>query len=309
MTRRFALSAFIVAAALAVARGAVAGQAFVLVDSDFFQDTRSLTATTNTLNEGDVVIWRWVQSGHTVTSGTTGSAAGDGKFNSDPSGTTTHNLGTLFSWKTTSGTVSYYCRPHFAFGSTGTINVGVPATQEADFRITEVRFDGAGSNFVEIANLGDAVGDLAAFRLVINGTATTLASQVLNPGDHKTFPDPAGLTTSGSVALYAPNTISNANPTSALTEATLMVDYVEWGTTGGQALESVAVTTTSPLLWTAGQFAPQAASGHSIVFCGIRGQYGAGFWNETKFPTPAAVNDCVNPTLPSTWGRIKTLYR
>ena len=136
MTRRFALSAFIVAAALAVAGGALAGQAFVLVNSDFFQDTRSLTSTTNTLNAGDVVIWRWVQSGHTVISGTTGSAAGDGKFSSDPSGTTTHNLGTLFSWKTTSGTVSYYCRPHFAFGMKGTINIGVPATPEADFRIT-----------------------------------------------------------------------------------------------------------------------------------------------------------------------------
>ena len=311
MTRRVAREALAsVAATLALTRGAVAGQVFVLVNSDFYQDTRSLTSTTTTLNAGDVVIWRWVQSGHTVTSGTTGSPAGDGKFNSDPSGTTTHNLGTFFSWKTTSGTVPYYCRPHFALNMKGTINVGVPAASVTDFRITEVRFDGVGSNFIEITNLGNAVGDLAAFRLVINGTATTLTSQVLNPGERVTFPNPSGLAPSGSAALYAPETIaSNSDPGPSLSDATMMIDYVEWGAAGNQPLESVAAATTSPVLWTASEFAPQAAAGHSIVFCGVRFQHGAGFWNETKFPTPAAVNDCVNPTLPSTWGRIKTLYR
>ena len=304
MMRRVAC-VVLAAAALAVARGAVAGQVFVNVapGSNIFSPS-----TVATLNTGDHVIWHWAAGGHTVTSGNPNTGTKSGFFDSNVSGGT-QALGTVFSWKT-SGTspVSYFCQPHHP-GMQGSIVFPIGATIEADFRITEVRFDGVSLNFVEIANLGDDVGDLAGFRLVINGTATTLTSQILNPGERVTFPNPAGLTTSGSVALYAPNTISNANPTSALTEATLMVDYVEWGTTGGQALESVAVTTTSPVLWTAGQFAPQAASGHSIVFCGIRGQYGAGLWNGSLNPTPAAANDCVNPTLPSTWGRIKTLYR
>ena len=305
MMRRVAC-VVLAAAALAVARGAVAGQVFVNVapGSNIFSPS-----TVATLNTGDHVIWHWAAGGHTVTSGNPNTGTKSGLFDSNVSGGT-QALGTVFSWKT-SGTspVSYFCQPHHP-GMQGSIVFPIGATIEADFRITEVRFDGVSLNFVEIANLGDDVGDLAGFRLVINGTATTLTSQILNPGERVTFPNPSGLGTSGSVALYAPETIaSGSNPGPSLTDATMMIDYVEWGTAGNQPLESTAVSTTNPVLWTVGQFAPQAAGGHSIVFCGLRFQHGAGFWNETRFPTPAAVNDCVNPTLPSTWGRIKTLYR
>ena len=302
--RRLELSALITAAALAVARGAAAGQVFVNVQSNFFT-----SGTVATLNTGDHVIWHWLAGGHTVTSGNPSTGTKSGRFDSNLSGGT-RSLGTLFSWKT-SGTspVSYFCQLHRP-GMQGSIVFPMVGTAEADFRITEVRFDGVSLNFVEIANLGDDVGDLAGFRLVINGSATTLTSQVLNPGERVTFPNPSGLAPSGSAALYAPETIaSNSDPGPSLSDATMMIDYVEWGAAGNQPLESVAAATTSPVLWTASEFAPQAAAGHSIVFCGVRFQHGAGFWNETKFPTPAAVNDCVNPTLPSTWGRIKTLYR
>jgi hypothetical protein len=148
------------------------------------------------------------------------------------------------------------------------------------------------------------------FRLVINGIPVmTLPPLVLSPLARTTYPNPPGLTTSGSVALYAPHNIpSNAIPTAALTD-TLMVDYVEWGSSGGQPLEAMASLTANPNLWTAGTFVPQVAPLHSMEFCGQRHQYGTAHWFQSLTPTPGAVNDCVNPTTPTTWGRIKTLYR
>src|SRR5436309_5502378 len=267
MMRLFELSALITATALAVARGAAARPVFVNVQSNFFT-----SGTVATLNTGDHVIWHWLAGGHTVTSGNPSTGTKSGRFDSNLSGGT-QPLGTIFSWKT-SGTspVSYFCQPHRP-GMQGSIVFPIGATIEADFRITEVRFDGVSLNFIQIANLVDDVGDLAGFRLVINGTATTLTSQILNPGERVTFPNPSGLGTSGSVALYAPETIaSGSNPGPALTNATMMIDYVDWGTAGNQPLESTAAATTQPVLWIAGQFGPQAASGHSIVFCGLRFQ-------------------------------------
>ena len=289
---------------LALARGAIAGQVFVTVNNPGgFFDTRSGNSTTTTLNAGDHVIWTWYGNGHTVTSGT--DFFGDGKFDSG-----IHGPGTFFTWKTTGvGAFPYVCRPHNSFMQ-GTVDVGVPTAREADLRITEVRFDGVGSNFIEIANLGDSNADLVGFRLAVNGTATTLGGQVIGPQGRFPIANPAGLTNSGSVALYAPHTISNSIPsTNSLNDATMMIDYVEWGTAGGQALESIANQTTMPVLWTAGDFAPQAEAGHSIVFCGARGQYGRTLWGEATNPTPGALNDCLTPVKSASWGKIKTLYR
>jgi hypothetical protein len=42
----------------------------------------SFTPSTVQANLGDQIVWLWVSGGHTVTSGTDGSLAGDGKFNS-----------------------------------------------------------------------------------------------------------------------------------------------------------------------------------------------------------------------------------
>jgi plastocyanin len=293
-----------VATSLVLARGSIAGQVFVQVNSNFFQNT-----SVATLTAGDHVIWHWAASGHTVTSGNPNTGVKSGLFDSNTLGGT-RNANTFFSWKTTgTSPVSYFCQPHRP-PMQGSIVFPVALTQEAELRITEVRFDGAGSNFVEIANLGDADGDLASFRLVINGAVTTLGAQLLLSGQRATFLNPAGLTNAGSVALYAPHTItSNCIPTQSLNEASMMIDYVEWGAAGGQALESVAASTTAPNLWTATDFAPQAASGHSIVFCGTRFQHGRAFWDESRNPTQGAANDCINPVNPVTWGRIKTLYR
>jgi len=260
-------------------------------------------------------VWHWAASGHSVTSGNRVTGALSGAFDSSPTGTL-YGPGTYFSWKTSSlpvpSPVGYFCLAHRLSGMYGTVIFADPGTMEADFRITEVRYDGA-ENFVEIANLGDGQGDLIGFRLSINGAAAitpwTTSTPVGPSGERVVVSNPAGLGPSGSVALYAPNNIANAVPSPALTEPTMMIDYVEWGTSGGQPLEDIAELTVSPKVWTVGDFAPQAADGHAIVFCGLRHQYGVSLWDETLNPTPGLPNDCSNPVLPTSWGRLKTIYR
>ena len=288
-----------------------AGQVFVSVGCPAFSFSPKAASV---LGHGDFVIWTWVASSHTVTSGTSGSVAGDGIFNSDPGGLT-HGIGTVFAWKTDrEGSISYYCRLDFVtHNMKGSISVPGPGNPVADFRITEVRFDGVGSNFVEISNLGGADGDLNAFRLSINGAAPVTpwnTSKPLPAGGSIVVNDPAGLTNQGSIALDAPYLAGSVPGTGLATDATMMVDYVEWGASAGQPLEDTAVLVAFPSpIWFAGDVAPQAGAGHSIVFCGAPGDHGGAAWNESLNPTPSLANDCVNPALRPTWGRLKTLYR
>jgi plastocyanin len=307
--RRFPLRLLVVASVAVLVQAALAraGQVFIEVGNPVNRFTPN---SVSVLDKGDIVVWHWAASGHSVVSGSTGTGIPDGNFSSNVSGGT-QAANALFSWKYgPNANYSYFCVPHRVVGMTGTITFQGSGAQVADLRLTEVRYDGVGLNFVEIANLGDVNADLNGFRLVINGiNVITLGPLVMGPLARHAISDPAGLATSGSVALYAPNTIpSNAIPTAALTD-TLMIDYVAWGTSGGQPLEDVAAITANPTLWMAGHFAPQVAPGHVLEFCGARHQYGDGFWTEGLNPTPGAVNDCVNPTTPTTWGRIKVLYR
>jgi plastocyanin len=79
-----------------------------------------------TIRVGDTVHWVWDGSGHTVTSGTGGTA--DGNFCS-PTGTSCGTAQTSGSGATydhlftTAGTFPYYCRPHRSAGMTGSITV------------------------------------------------------------------------------------------------------------------------------------------------------------------------------------------
>ena len=51
------------------------------------------------------------------------------------------------------------------------------------------------------------------------------------------------------------------------------------------------------------------ADGHAIAFCGARYGYGASWWTGVLNPTPGLPNDCIDPVIPTTWGRLKVLYR
>lgn len=78
------------------------------------------------VHPGDTVRWTWAASGHSVTSGTAGTANGTFCSTSDascssgalsPSGTVyTHTFASA-------GTFPYFCAAHFSMGMTGTITV------------------------------------------------------------------------------------------------------------------------------------------------------------------------------------------
>ncbi|MBI5170285.1 MAG: hypothetical protein HZA61_12425 [Candidatus Eisenbacteria bacterium] len=312
MPRRLPKLAFAVLAAL-VLTVTIAGARQRRIDLSGF----SFTPSSATLNQGDHAVWIWVGGTHSVFSGA--NATSDGIFGSGSAGS-----GQTFSWKSDrTGTLDYFCGFHgLSMVATLDLVASGATTALSDFRITEVQYNAAGNaDLVEITNLG-ATGDLGKYRLKISGaTVQTLAigastniavpaggRVVLHVGQTGTntstdlfFNLAAGLPdAAGSVALYVPNTQATA-----LTNATQIIDYVAWGF-GGQENEATAATA---LLWNAGTAVGAVASGSSIEFCGQSGQYGAARWYENPSPNFGGADNCLTPVTPTTWGRIKTLYR
>ena len=301
--------ALLVATTLAVtaAAPALAGQVRVSVVNFAF------TPRAVNCNLGDHVVWVWRSGTHTVTSGDSSGPTPDGRFNSGLLGS-----GSSFSWKSdASGHATYYCEPH-APGMAGRVIVG-PGIAVSDFRITEVLFNDAGGlDLVEIANLGNATGDLGRYRMVVGATAVAIPRDTLSVGTGGRvvvhcnasgtstqtdifLPTLPALPEPGSVALYAPNT---APGHTALTDATQILDYVEWGA-GGQANEATAA---SAGIWVAAQSINNVAAGHSIELCAAAPR-NASAWAEIASPNFGSNGNCTTPARTITWGRIKTLYR
>ncbi len=311
------LASMFAATALFISASAHAGQ--VRVDVGNFQFTPAAV----TVNLGDQVVWVWTGGVHSATSGTDGSETGDGIFNSDVNSTGANGSNAAFTWQTDrTGAIPYYCIPHFP-DMAGTITVQPGSTAPvSDFRITEVLYNaGGGPDLIEITNMGTASGNLGRYRLAIPGDVEGLPIAsitvgvngivVIRPaasGTNSTtnvfvpqltaLPDAAG-----SVALYTPNTI---NGQTGLTDPSQIVDFVQYGA-GGQANEATAVTAG---LWTAGQSVPTVGiANRSIEFCGNRSDHGAAQWSEIDPTNFGSDGNCVTPVAPSTWGRVKTLYR
>lgn len=304
------LRAALAAAALltAFAGAAHAGQ-FRINVSNFVFSPRAVN-----LDMGDHAVWVWTGGTHTVTSGdSTGFMSG--LFNSN-----SVDFGGAFSFRTsTPQLIRYYCIPH-APDMAGRLIVQASGNNNAsDFRLTEVLFAG-GEDRVEIANLG-ATGDLALYRLKISGqplatlqlgssnnlVVAASARIVLHFGVSGTntatdlyFPTLSLPDAAGSVALYVPNTAAPA-----LSDASQLIDFVQWGA-GGQENEATANTAG---VWTSGASINGVAPGHSVEFCGSPGQYGPASWSEVAVPNFGTNGGCATPTVRSTWGRIKTLYR
>ncbi|HYM80686.1 MAG TPA: plastocyanin/azurin family copper-binding protein [Candidatus Limnocylindria bacterium] len=312
MSRQVPHLVFVFAAMLLAAPIAGAGQVRINASG------MSFTPPTAPLNLGDHAVWVWTSGSHTVVSGTTGTTAGDGRFNSG--GGTNGVIQARFSWKTNQlGSLPYYCTPHFADGMTGTLSVSGSGIAVSDFRVTEVQFNvPGGQDLIEIANVGDVTGNFGRYRLSVqagfaveiplndlpvvagnrivihaNASGTTTATDVFLP----TLPD---LPANGSVALYVPNT---RNPD--LTDETQIIDFVQWGAPG-QAHETTAA---AALFWNVGDAITGVEDGRSIEFCGDRGEYGAAFWSEVTTPNLGTSGNCATPTVHPTWGRLKKLYR
>jgi plastocyanin len=290
----------------------LAGQRRVNVNATSFIDS------TLVANPADQIVWVWTAGSHTVTSGTSNSITGDGTFNSGVMG----GSGAAFSWKVplaSSGVQRYYCFPHFGIGMHGRINFSAAPVAVSEFRISEVRFSTAhDSDYVEIANLGDDVGNLGRYRISVTSatqlslTPTDIVVPVggrvvlwlgrsgIGSATEQFFPG-LSLPRSGSAALYVPTT---KNADTLRTRDDLMVDFVQWGT-GGQLNEATAVTAG---YWTTGLFADAPADGHTLEFCGLASERGPTFWRGSPVSTPGLAN-CVTPARASSWGRIKAIYR
>jgi plastocyanin len=264
------------------------------------------------VNQGDQVVWFWVNAGHSVTSGSGCNASGI--FNSG-----TQSANTRFSWKSTGlGDVNYICIPHCP-SMAGVVSVATSGANVSDFRITEVRVASAPPHtvdFIEITNMGTASGNLGRYRVVTAGITTELhindivvpagGRLVIHPGSTGVntatdiFLPTVTMTNPGSVALYYPNSV-----TPALTDPNMVVDFVQWGA-GTQPNEATAV---EALTWTTGAFIPTVADGHSYEFCGTRTDRGPAFWRGISEPNPGTNGNCSTPVQSSTWGSVKTLYR
>jgi plastocyanin len=270
-------------------------------------------------NFGDHVVWVWVSGAHGCTSGDSETVTPDGHWDSGTQSASTP--GKSFSWQATgTGSFPFYCNPH-APGMAGHIFVASSGIAVSDLRLTEVLYNDAGGlDKVEVTNMGAANGDLGRYRLSIaNGVAQSLAANSIPiaPGGTVTIhTNESGTNTAtdvflpalgnlpdvaGSVALYAPNTKVGT----LLTDATQIVDFVQWGTTGNPN-EATAI---SGSVWSGGQAAPAVAAGHTIEFCGGAQQH-AGHWYDNATPNFGGASDnCATPAHTATWGRIKLLYR
>jgi plastocyanin len=310
--RRVALPALV---AILMAVTAHAGQVRIdATTNNLFADSAAV------INPGDQVVWVSTGGIHTVTSGTVdagGNATPDGRFGSTNISSSTNGC---FAWKSSgTGSVPYYCTPHAAFGMVARLRIVTGGTPVSDFRITEVRWTTAHDHdFVEIANLGDATGNLGRYRLSLGGqtplvfplrdivvpsngrVVVNLNQTGTNTATQLYFPV-VTIGPSGSAGLYCATTYV---PDTTITNSALMVDYVQWGSPGWRN-EFTAATAG---LWNVGDFAPSVADGHSIEFCGMRVDHGVSSWQGSPTPTPGGVN-CATPVISTTWGRLKTLYR
>ncbi len=298
-----------------------AGQVHVRVSNNLF------TPASVSLNRGDQVVWVWDQGNHTVTSGEAKTATPDGNFDS---GGLLYNAtnGTAFSYKAPAVVEqNYYCEFHIP-GMEAELLIGETGALVADFRITEIQFNAAGgADLIEITNLGDVQGDLGRYRLVTSTGVATLPVNTLPVGANAQvvvhlnatgtnnaanvfLPSTPELGNIGSAALFVPYTKSG----STLADSTFhLVDFVQWGA-GNQRTQTVAALafvggSMSQTFWTPGQFVTGAATGHSIAFCGTRGQYGNSTWSEISTPNLGTGLSCTTPATSTSWGTLKILYR
>jgi hypothetical protein len=188
----------------------------------------------------------------------------------------------------------------------------------ADVRISEILANPFGDNFgrqqVELQNFGTTAIDISGWR-------------ISNEFDNLTFPEGMALNTGEILVVHiaADGTNSDSDiytgdswpmlglsqgsfalygPTGNFDDPGVMVDFVEWGA-GDQLGETVAAEAG---LWPAGDFVPLTSEGNSMQLCN-RQVTGPGSWLEGHGDTIGGVNNCSTQVTPSTWGKVKNIYR
>jgi plastocyanin len=116
------LSAFLAVVPLVCAPIAVTAATHMVTQSNFGFVPNDLA-----IEVGDTVEWIWTGGGHTVTNGVHPDSAGTGDLFDAPLNVISPTFSFTF---TAAGDVPYFCTPHFLFGMTGTVRVGVTAVEE-----------------------------------------------------------------------------------------------------------------------------------------------------------------------------------
>jgi hypothetical protein len=188
----------------------------------------------------------------------------------------------------------------------------------AQVRISEILANPFGSNVglqqVELRNFGSLSEDISGWRVSNEFDNLTLPnSLVLDPGatlvlhiasnGTSTISD---IYTGSSWASLGVNQGSFAlfGPTGGFDDPNAIKDFVEWGA-GDQLGESVA---DAAGIWPAGDFVPVPSEGNSLQLCN-RQVTGAGAWLEGHEDTIGGENNCATQAEPSTWGKVKGIYR
>ena len=142
--------------------------------------------------------------------------------------------------------------------------------------LNEVLYDPVGANagnqLIEIKNIGDATADIGGWWFCNRLSYTQLPTGVTIPagGIIVIHVGSSGTNTSTDIFLSSMVSLNTSASdisfyfNSTFTSSSSIRDFVQWGS-GGNGRESVAVNAG---IWTAGDFIPNVAEGHSIEYDG-----------------------------------------
>jgi len=111
------------------------------------------------------------------------------------------------------------------------------------------------SILVRVRALRPLEGQVAVVTGASKGIGEAAALALSEAGASVVVAQPAGLSSQGSATLYAPYLAGSVPGTANADDASLIVDYVEWGPSGGQPLEDTVVQIIFPIqadIWTKG---------------------------------------------------------
>jgi plastocyanin len=251
--------------------------------------TDRFSPTNVTIAAGDQVIWTWVASGHSSTSGTNGQASG--LWNS-----TVLTSGSKFTNAfPATGTYSYYCSVHFNVGMTGAVIVAAANLPPA----VSITNPASGTVFAAPANVtiqasaSDSDGTVTNVQFLVGASvltnkATAPFSAVTNnlaAGNYTLFAiasDNSGATATNQVA------ISVVTPVSVLLSAPqpVLPGKFRFSYTANAGLSYIVQSSTNLLSpnWTT--LVTNTAASGSINFTDINATFNPGFYRVGRLPNP-----------------------
>lgn len=257
-------------------------------------DVDVFVPATNNINVNDRVVWNWVNSPHSTTSGTNGVAGDD---NGVPSGLwssgvddSPHSFTNIF---TSAGAFTYYCSVHFSIGMKGLINVAasaVPPTISITNPPNDATFS-APASFTLAATTSDSDGTVTNVEF-LNG-ASSLGNVTSSP-----YSIPVGSLAAGDYTLSAIATDNNG--LSATNSITVFVvtpvpivisgpvflppSNFQFSYTANTGLSYIVQTSPDLINWTT--ISTNVAAGSPVLFDDPNATSNPGFYRVSLLPNP-----------------------